>query len=121
SDAGWRRRMWSGIWRSDGAKPEKIPADASRAWTAGTRRLFCGRKSGVGFLSAGKGIRPKMAGGGVDSPFSRPGGCKRIFGENEKKAPGDGDGPDDPAVPPDGASFLVIRGTPPDGPVVHLV
>jgi len=104
-----------------GQNPKKFRPMRPAHGRRGRAGLFCGRKSGVGFLSAGKGIRPKMAGGGVDSPFSRPGGCKRIFGENEKKAPGDGDGPDDPAVPPDGAYFLVIRGTPPDGPVVHLV
>src|SRR5690606_23652791 len=99
----------------------KIPADASRAWTAGTRRPFLWPEIRGGLPFRWQGDPAENAGGGVDSPFSRPGGCKRIFGENEKKAPGDGDGPDDPAVPPDGASFLVIRGTPPDGPVVHLV
>jgi len=55
------------------------------------------------------------------APFPDQAAVKGSLEKMRKKAPGDGDGPDDPAVPPDGASFLVIRGTPPDGPVVHLV
>ena len=77
--------MWSGIWRSDGAKPEKIPADASRAWTAGTRRLFCGRKSGVGFLSAGKGIRPKMREVAWTAPFPDQAAVKGSLEKMRKK------------------------------------